>query len=72
MYVKKLVFAMITVFSLLALGGCASRYSDIRANGDGTYTVTYTRQGFFRVYGEIYHCKPQGKEKLLCRSIDRL
>lgn len=57
---------------LLGLGGCASMYSDIRLNGDGSYNVTLTRSGFFRVYGEVLHCVPQGTDTLVCESVDRL
>ncbi len=56
----------------VAAPGCASVFTDIRANGDGSYTVTKTTQGVFRVYGEVYRCTPEGAEKLSCASIDRL
>ncbi|MEM7607013.1 MAG: hypothetical protein AAF411_16790 [Myxococcota bacterium] len=68
----KLRFA--ALLALLSIGGsgCAAFYSDIRANGDGSYSVTYTKQGAFRVYGEVLRCVPQGAETLVCESIDRL
>lgn len=69
---KIIAMLIITVFTVLSLGGCAAAFTDIRANGDGTYTLTYTKQGFFRVYGEVYQCTPQGKTQLMCQSIDRL
>lgn len=56
----------------LSCFGCAGSYTDIRANDDGTYILTHTTQNFFRVYGEIYRCRPEGVEKLVCTSIDRL
>ena len=51
--------------------GCASQYSSIRKNDDGTYVVTRVKQGLFRVYGTTYLCSTQG-EGLSCKEIDSL
>lgn len=56
----------------VGVSGCAAMFTDIRAIGDGTYTVTYTKQGVFRVYGEVLHCVPAETGDLICESVDRL
>ena len=67
---KKL--SIVVLFLATQLGGCAAMYSDIRPNADGSYTLTYTRQGFFRVYGEVYRCLPSAATQLQCDRVDRL
>ena len=57
-----LVFAALTA-------GCASTYSSIAKNEDGSYTLTKISQGFFRVKGSVYHCTGQG-QALACSEID--
>jgi hypothetical protein len=57
-----LVFATLTA-------GCASTYSSIAKNEDGSYTLTKVTQGFFRMKGTIYHCAGQGPA-LNCSEID--
>lgn len=69
MFIRKLLLAF---FAMVAVGGCASVYTSIRQNDDGTYMLTHTKQGCFRTYGEVYRCTPKGQGDLDCQSIDRL
>jgi len=64
--------ALAAAFGVSAAGCGANVWSNIRQNEDGSYTMTYVNQGFFRTYGEVYRCEAQGPKKLVCRSIDRL
>jgi hypothetical protein len=57
-----LVFATLTA-------GCASTYSSIAKNEDGSYTLTKITQGFFRIRGTVFHCAGQG-QALNCSEID--
>ena len=61
--VKRLLIAS------LLLAGCASTYTGLHKNDDGSYFMTKTAQGFFRVAGTLYHCTFQG-EALNCVEID--
>ena len=49
--------------------GCASTYSSIAKNEDGSYTLTKITQGFFRIRGTVFHCTGQG-QALNCAEID--
>lgn len=67
---RALIFA--TFASIVGLStGCASQYSSIHKNEDGTYVITRVKQGFIRMYGSTYLCTPQG-EGLNCKEIDSL
>ncbi|HXT98506.1 MAG TPA: hypothetical protein VN853_19565 [Polyangia bacterium] len=57
-----LVFAALTA-------GCASTYSSIAKNEDGSYTLTKITDGFLRVKGSVFHCTGQG-QTLNCAEID--
>ena len=50
-------------------GGCASTYTHVHKNEDGSYFLTKTAQGFLRVAGTLYHCAFQGPA-LVCTEID--
>lgn len=65
---KKLLIVGILATQLV---GCASTFSDIRPNGDGSYTVTQTRAGLIRVMGQVYRCQPTGGQ-MDCVRVDRL
>jgi hypothetical protein len=49
--------------------GCASTYTGVHKNEDGSYYVTKTTQGFLRVAGSLHHCIFQGAA-LVCTEID--
>jgi hypothetical protein len=68
----KMIKLVALLIAALSLSGCAAAFTDIRANGDGTYTLTYTKSGFFRVYGEVYRCQVQAPTQMVCSNIDRL
>ena len=60
---------VLLVFATL-MSGCASTYSSIAKNEDGSYTLTkITMQGFFRIRGTVFHCTGQG-QALNCAEID--
>jgi len=64
---KNLGKLLLVVAALTA--GCASSYSSIAKNEDGSYTLTKITQGFFRLKGTVYHCAGQG-QALNCSEID--
>lgn len=64
---KNLTKLLLVVAALTA--GCASTYSSIAKNEDGSYTLTKISQGFFRVKGTVFHCTGQGPA-LNCAEID--
>ncbi len=53
----------------MLLVGCASWNTDIRQDDDGSYLVTRTQIGFFRVKGSVHRCKADGRS-MDCREID--
>jgi hypothetical protein len=57
------------LFATLGAAGCASTYSSIAKNDDGSYTLTKITQGFFRIKGTVFHCAGQG-QALNCSEID--
>ena len=57
-----LVFATLTA-------GCASTYTSIARNEDGSYTLTKVTNAFFRIKGTVFHCTGQG-QALNCSEID--
>ena len=59
----------LAIIVLPLLGGCPSILTDIRANGDGTYTMTRVKSG---PKGEVFHCTPNGPTQMSCQSIDQL
>lgn len=62
----------LTAMLATQLVGCASTFSDMRPNGDGSYTVTQTRQGIIRVMGQVYRCGPVAPNQMDCTRVDRL
>jgi hypothetical protein len=69
MTLTKTLCASIAALALFACG--PSVLTDIRANGDGTYTITRVKGGG-RVHGEVYHCTPPSPAEMVCDSIDNL
>ncbi len=64
---KKLAKLLLVAAALTA--GCASTYSSIAKNEDGSYTLTKITNGFFRIKGTVFHCTGQG-QTLSCAEID--
>jgi len=64
---KNLAKVLLVLAALTA--GCASSYSSIARNEDGSYTLTKISQGFFRIKGTVFHCTGQG-QSLNCSEID--
>lgn len=62
---KKLT-AILIGFGLL---GCQATYTSIQPAGEKAYFLTKTKQGFFKVSGELYSCTAEGK-KMTCTEID--
>lgn len=60
--------ALLIVAVCLSSPGCAAVYTSISKANDGSYTVTKVRQGFFRVYGELYRCTANG-ESMTCTKL---
>jgi hypothetical protein len=68
----KRALILTTFAAIVALStGCASQYTSIRKNDDGTYVITRVKSGFIRMYGSTYLCTAQG-EGLSCKEIDSL
>jgi hypothetical protein len=61
---------IILCVSALFLGGCATTFTSIEPNVDGSYTLTRVKQGFFYVGGNVYRCNAEGKT-LSCSVINR-
>jgi hypothetical protein len=57
------------LFLCASVAGCASTYTGIHRNEDGSFYVTRVKQGFLRVSGTLFHCTMQGQE-LSCNEID--
>jgi hypothetical protein len=62
---KKLIVLLVG-FGLL---GCQATYTSIQPAGENAYFLTKTRQGFFKVSGDLYSCTASGK-KMTCTEID--
>ncbi len=58
---------------LLAMGfstlGCQAAYTSIQTAVDKAYSLTRTKNGFFKVSGTLYSCTAEGK-KMSCTEID--
>ncbi len=55
----------------IASTGCASTYSSIRKVDDNTYILTRTQMGFFRTFGSVFSCTPEG-ENFKCTEVGSL
>ncbi len=62
-------FAKLLLIAAALTAGCASTYSSIAKNEDGSYTLTKITNGFFRIKGTVFHCTGQG-QALSCAEID--
>ncbi|MBC8555322.1 MAG: hypothetical protein H8D23_37385 [Candidatus Brocadiales bacterium] len=60
------------LFMNISLLGCASIYTSINQNKDGSYTLTKTEQGFMSLTGSVLNCKEINEQSMLCTEIDGL
>jgi uncharacterized protein YceK len=60
------VLALVT----FTLGGCASVYTGIQREQDGSYYLTRTKQGPFSAHGTLYRCQVVNPQALRCVEID--
>ena len=68
---KNLLLAGVVFLNVL-LSGCASIYTSIEQNKDGTYTLTKTEQGFNSLTGSVLNCKEINEKSMECTEIDDL
>jgi hypothetical protein len=66
---KRLMLAALAVLGLATAGCFPATYSSISRNADGSYLLTRNKNGFFMVYGTVYHCTGSGNA-LQCAKID--
>lgn len=50
--------------------GCASVYTGIQREADGSYYLTRTKQGPFSAHGTLYRCQVVNPQALRCVEID--
>ena len=62
---KKLALSAVLALSSV---GCASTFTHIEKLDDKSYSVTSTKQGFFKVSGTLYRCEAYGK-RMVCTEI---
>jgi uncharacterized protein YceK len=60
------------IFINMLLLGCASVYTGIEKNQDGTYTLTKSQQGFMSLTGSVLNCKEVNEKSIECNKIDDL
>ncbi|CAN5813893.1 hypothetical protein BH09MYX1_BH09MYX1_45920 [soil metagenome] len=64
-------FALLFALALaLASTGCASVYTGIQREADGSYYLTRTKQGPFSAYGTLYRCQVVSAQSMRCAEID--
>jgi len=66
---KYLTLGIISIL-FVAFSGCAAVYTSIEETGEGTYLVTKTRQGIWRLAGSVYSCQVTGEDSMDCTRID--
>lgn len=57
-----------TLLVALSASACASTFSSIELNEDGTYTLTRIRDGFASRSSKVYRCE-ESDEGLVCRAL---
>ncbi|TMB22051.1 MAG: hypothetical protein E6J71_06705 [Deltaproteobacteria bacterium] len=60
---------MAALLGLALLAGCATMFTNIEKENDGSYTVTQIAQGFWTIHGRVYRCTDSGGS-LTCTKID--
>jgi starvation-inducible outer membrane lipoprotein len=60
---------MMTAALALGLSACASTYTSIERQDDGTYVLTRVKQGFFSVGSNVYTCT-ESSAGLSCRPLN--
>lgn len=65
---NKKIIAAVFSFAFLS-SACASIYTSIERQEDGSYTLTEVRQGFFSVGSKIYRCS-ESSEGLTCKPLN--
>ena len=58
------------VVAAFVLNGCASVYTGIQREQDGSYYLTKTKQGPFSAHGTLYRCQVVNPQSFRCVEID--